>query len=165
MPSPIIIKTTFQLRRGKLAEWVLKNPIPADGEPCFADDVNILKVGNGTSTWNELPIVNAQEFQNVILHGYYYFGDFYTDSTYQTKLEYSINNLYVDKNSNGTLYTYNGINFEQCVPLASDTVPGVMKLYNVLGINTDGTMTQKAITDELSEKTEVSVDGELILFS
>jgi hypothetical protein len=42
-----------------------------------------------------------------------------------------------------------------------------MKLYDSLGSNTDGTMTQKAITDELNEKVEVEInkDEELLVFS
>lgn len=33
-----------------------------------------------------------------------------------------------------------------------------MKLYNTIGQNEDGTMTQKAITDELNEKIEIELD-------
>jgi hypothetical protein len=42
-----------------------------------------------------------------------------------------------------------------------------MKLYSTTGQNTDGTMTQKAITDELDEKVEVTlnIEEELIIFS
>jgi hypothetical protein len=50
---------------------------------------------------------------------------------------------------------------------ATDTTPGIMKLYSTTGQNTDGTMTQKAITDELEEKVEVTlnIEEELIIFS
>ena len=42
-----------------------------------------------------------------------------------------------------------------------------MKLYSTIGVNIDGTMTQKAITDELSEKFEMDVDmeNETIIFA
>ena len=42
-----------------------------------------------------------------------------------------------------------------------------MKLYDTLGDHTDGTMTQKAITDELDDKVEVEInqDEELLVFS
>lgn len=33
-----VYKTTFQLRRGNLAEWEAKNPILAIGEPSFVID-------------------------------------------------------------------------------------------------------------------------------
>lgn len=41
-----------------------------------------------------------------------------------------------------------------------------MKLYDTVGDNTDGTMTQKAITDELNEKVEIDTDvsNELLTF-
>jgi hypothetical protein len=50
---------------------------------------------------------------------------------------------------------------------ATDTTPGIMKLYSTTGQNTDGTMTQKAITDELEEKVEVEVihSEELLIFT
>lgn len=52
-----IIKTTFKLRRGFLEEWEEVNPILASGEPGFAIDANILKIGDGIKTWKELPII------------------------------------------------------------------------------------------------------------
>jgi hypothetical protein len=42
--------------------------------------------------------------------------------------------------------------------MATASVAGVVKLYNQTGQNTDGTMTQKAITDELNEKIEIQID-------
>jgi hypothetical protein len=41
-----------------------------------------------------------------------------------------------------------------------------MKLYSTIGDNEDGTMTQKAITQELGEKVEVALDieEELLIF-
>ena len=54
-----VIKTTFKLRRGQLQEWESKNPILAAGEPGFALDANILKIGNGANTWTELPAING----------------------------------------------------------------------------------------------------------
>jgi hypothetical protein len=41
-----------------------------------------------------------------------------------------------------------------------------MKLYHSIGQNTDGTMSQKAITDELDDKVEVAlnIDEELLIF-
>jgi hypothetical protein len=42
-----------------------------------------------------------------------------------------------------------------------------MKLYSTTGANIDGTMTQKAITDELREKVEVTLNTseELLIFT
>jgi hypothetical protein len=46
-------------------------------------------------------------------------------------------------------------------------MPGIMKLYDTVGDHTDGTMTQKAITDELGEKVEIELnkDEELLIFT
>jgi hypothetical protein len=53
------------------------------------------------------------------------------------------------------------------IPTATATVPGVMKLYDTVGQNSDGTMTQKAISDELDDKVEASVNlvEELLIFT
>jgi hypothetical protein len=67
------------------------------------------------------------------------------------------------------LYYYTGSGFkliEMNLPAASETVLGVLKLYNSTGDNIDGTMTQKAITEELDTKVELSLkeDEELVIF-
>jgi hypothetical protein len=51
--------------------------------------------------------------------------------------------------------------------LASEQLAGVMKLYSTTGDNEDGTMTQRAITKELSEKVELTInmDEEMIIFT
>lgn len=54
-----VIKTTFKLRRGSLEEWMQANPVLAAGEPGFAIDANILKIGNGANTWKELPAIQG----------------------------------------------------------------------------------------------------------
>lgn len=55
MAEPIIINTTFLLRRGKEATWQTKNPLLSYGEPGFEKDTNRLKIGDGIHNWNELP--------------------------------------------------------------------------------------------------------------
>ena len=42
-----------------------------------------------------------------------------------------------------------------------------MKLYQTVGQNTDGTMSQKAIADELDDKVEVTLNAseELLIFT
>lgn len=55
-----IIKTTFQLRRGKNAVWEKNNPILAVGEPGFVIDKNRLKIGDGVTPWNELDYIGGE---------------------------------------------------------------------------------------------------------
>ena len=52
---------TIKLRRGLLDRWEQVNPILAEGEPGWAIDAFILKVGNGKLTWKELPAINVPD--------------------------------------------------------------------------------------------------------
>ena len=63
------IKSRFVLRRGKLEEWESVNPISYNGEPCFAYDENILKIGDGVHTWKELPIINESQIDFDVIDG------------------------------------------------------------------------------------------------
>lgn len=47
-------KTKIQIRRGTEAEFIAANPILASGEPAYAIDSNIFKVGDGELAWNDL---------------------------------------------------------------------------------------------------------------
>ena len=49
-----VIKTTFKLRRGLAAAWEEVNPILAQGEPGWALDTQVLKIGDGVNAWNDL---------------------------------------------------------------------------------------------------------------
>ena len=54
-----IIKTTFQVKRGLAADLERVNPILAPGEPVWALDTGVLKVGNNKGDrWNDLPSVS-----------------------------------------------------------------------------------------------------------
>lgn len=49
-----IIKTTFQLRRGTAEAWARVNPVLKYGEPGFEKDTYKLKIGDGSTDWNNL---------------------------------------------------------------------------------------------------------------
>ena len=104
-----VIKTTFKFRRNLASYWEEKNPVLAEGEPCFELDTGKLKIGNGTTAYKDLPYVNSGSVQ---------------------------------------------------VEIATEDVIGVMKLYDSIGNNTDGTMNQKVITDELNQRTKLKIDEE-----
>lgn len=55
-----VLRTTFQLRRGKEAAWKKNNPILASGEPGYVLDKNALKIGDGVTAWNDLNYVGGQ---------------------------------------------------------------------------------------------------------
>lgn len=83
----------------------------------------------------------------VLYYGYYLNGHFYADSTYTEELPEEFGHIYVDCIVKGTMYTWNGESFDLCVPEASEDRAGIMKLYGDGGANTDGAMSQKAVTD------------------
>src|SRR5690606_26642737 len=48
----------LSLRRSTAAEWEFANPTLKDGEFGYERDTRSLKIGDGTTPWNELPYVN-----------------------------------------------------------------------------------------------------------
>lgn len=46
--------TKIQLRRDTAANWSANNPTPSVGEPCFETDTGKLKIGDGTTAYNNL---------------------------------------------------------------------------------------------------------------
>lgn len=142
------LKTRIAIKRDTEANLSAKNPILLKGE-IFLVDANDgtlkVKIGDGVSTFNAL------DFQEFLFRGYYLNEKFYRDSTYLTELPKSVSNLYLDINSrtNKRLYYWDGEKFNPTngEDLASDSVAGIMKLYDSEGNNIDGTMTQRSITE------------------
>lgn len=59
-----LIKMTIQIRRDTAANWELyKDIVPAAGEPCFVLDENILKIGDGVTTFENLEPINGAKFE------------------------------------------------------------------------------------------------------
>lgn len=167
------IDATIRLRRDNDYNYeAIKDIfIPSNGEVILVDTASDglrAKVGNGVNTYAELPFTD-EDIRNAVLQGYYNNGIFYQDPTLNTPFNKMINKVYIDK-VNSQIYYYNGVEY---VPLtatystASSDVAGLVKLYNTVGQNTDGTMTQKSITDELylRFKTDVDTENELLVFT
>ena len=55
------IKTIFKLRRALESEWEEHNPVLDLGEPGYAYDTRVLKIGDGVTHWNDLEIINQKE--------------------------------------------------------------------------------------------------------
>lgn len=139
--------------------------IPDRGEICLVDTAKkglCAVVGDGVSTYGSLDYVN-EIFQKVEFNN----GKAYIEGEEIVPNE---NKVYIDTNNPSALYYYNGVEFviigPGSLPVASADAAGIMKLYSTTGKNTDGTMTQKAITDELSTKVSASVnlEDELVIF-
>lgn len=163
------INVSIQLRRDNDYNYnrVRDTFIPANGEPILVDtakDGLRLKIGDGVRTYSQLNFIDS-----LIVYGYLHGESFYSDFLCTNLIDPYINRLYVNRN-NSKVYYYDGTSFIPVdgSPTATPTQAGIMKLYSTTGQNTDGTMTQKAITDGLNEKFEMQVsedDEEMIIFS
>lgn len=142
-----IIKTTFQFRRGLAEAWQKNNPILARGEPGFVIDENRLKIGDGTTAWNDLDYLSED-----ILRGYYYNGWFYRDESHTKQFQAYMTKFYFDIPTQ-VFYYFNGDQYKilnDSAKPASETEAGIMKLYQNTGTNEDGSMSQKSITQTVN---------------
>ena len=88
----------IQFKRGSLVTWIQKNPILSPGEPGFVKDgqgQNVLKIGDGSTPWNDLPYVGSSIFNAAAA------------SDFPTTGEPTI--LYKAENE-GSLYQWNPVN-------------------------------------------------------
>lgn len=168
-----VIDAVIRLRRDNdyNFEAIKDRFVPASGEVVLVDtarDGLRAKVGDGYSTYAELQYVD-EDIRNPVQQGYYDNGIFYKDATKRTPFPQAVNKIYIDK-PHRRIYYFNGIEYveiRELLTTASATDAGVMKLYNTTGYNTDGTMTQKSITDELDLrfKTNIDEENELLVFT
>lgn len=168
-----MIESIIRLRRDNDYNYeAIKNSfVPANGEVVLVDTAHDglrAKVGDGYSTYAQLQFTD-NDIRNTVQQGYFENGNFYKDQTKQTLFPKMINKIYIDL-PHRKIYYYNGEAYVPAVAemtAANSVTPGVMKLYSTTGQNTDGTMTQKSITDELNMriKTDVDSNEELLIFS
>lgn len=161
------VEAIFKLRRDNdyNYEKVKDTFIPAKGEVCLVDTARLglcVKVGDGVSTYGSLEYVNTIFQVVTFVEGKAFVND--------KEITPSGNKIYIDANNTNDLYYYNGVEFvligPGSLPAASAETAGIMKLYSTTGENVDGTMTQKAISDELNTKVSASVnlEDETIVF-
>ena len=161
------VEAIFKLRRDNdyNYEKVKDTFIPAKGEVCLVDTARLglcVKVGDSVSTYGSLEYVNTIFQMVTFVEGKAFVND--------KEIAPSGNKIYIDANNTNDLYYYNGVEFvligPGSLPAASAETAGIMKLYSTTGENVDGTMTQKAITDELNTKISASVnlEDETIVF-
>lgn len=167
------INAVIQLRRDNEYnfEKVKDTFVPANGEVVLIDTAREglrAKVGNGVSTYAELQFTDA-DIRNAVLHGYLINGNFFKTINQDGLITPMINKIYIE-DATRKIYFYNGSNYQNIqttFTTASSEEPGLVKLYSTTGQNTDGTMTQKAITDELDLRYKATIDSEneLLVFS
>lgn len=57
-----VVKTVIQFRRDTTANWLTyKDIVPAPGEPCYDLQLKTLKIGDGTTTYENLPAIGGAE--------------------------------------------------------------------------------------------------------
>ena len=145
--------------------------IPANGEICLVDtarDGLRAKCGDGKTVWNDLDYIDEY-----VVKGYHFEGKFYRDAAHTKEVPGAVHKIYIDVKDR-TFYFFNGDEFFSANGIgttsettASETTAGTMRLYQTVGQNTDGTMSQKAILDELDDKVEVTLNAseELLVFT
>ena len=151
--------------------------IPANGEICLVDTARCglrAVCGDGVSTFAQLEYIGEsfqQAYWDNVSKSFYYDKQLIREITNKKE-----NIIYLDINTS-QIYYYTGYEFKQIelgLPTASETVLGILKLYDSTGDNIDGTMTQRAITKELGDINEeldtkielrLKEDEELVIFS
>lgn len=167
------LKTIVALRREALNDYN-SQAILRKGELAFVDlpsgEIKI-KVGDGTTIFSELEYVDRHlelEIKSSIVRGYYRDGEFYANQSGSEKFVPKEYKIYINIPSKKP-YIYNGSSYELLFPEihASETEAGIAKLYNKLGENSDGAITQSCTTRNLNKKVEMTIgeDNETLVLS
>lgn len=141
--------------------------VPQNGEVCLVDtprDGLRAVCGDGVTAFADLEYID-----DFIVRGYLYDGRFYKDSAHTQLIIGAGHKLYINM-VNQCMFIFDGADYIEIggdkVANASATVAGIMKLYDTLGQNTDGTITQRLFTDEINQKFEMDVapEDEMLIF-
>lgn len=167
------IKSLYKLRRDNdyNYEKVKDIWVPLRGELFLIDTARNglrAKIGDGQKTYAQLPFTDEDLALNVIIQGYFYEGQFYYDEEKTILIQPSNNKLYIDVlTCKNYVYSDGYIALNQEVKMATKDVAGIVKLYDEVGENTDGSINQKVITKELNNKVEMSVNdnSEMLILS
>lgn len=163
-----MINAVLRLRKDTEANYakVKDTFVPANGEVCLVDterDGLRAVCGDGVTPFRGLSYI-----ADAIQIGYYNNGIFSKDASGTQVLLASSTRVYIDIRTS-KMYYYNGSYGEVTTtfPIASSETAGIAKLYDTTGGNTDGSMTQKSITNELNKKVQATFDAtqNLLIFS
>lgn len=141
--------------------------VPQNGEICLVDTARDgLRVvcGDGKTKFESLEYID-----NFIVKGFFVDDVFYEDKKGTMPIAGAVHKLYIDM-ATQQMFVFDGEKYVSAggkqIANATSEIPGIMKLYDTVGQNTDGTMTQRAITKELSEKFEMDVipEDEMLIF-
>ena len=141
--------------------------VPQNGEICLVDTARDgLRVvcGDGKTKFESLEYVD-----NFIVKGFFVDDAFYEDKSGTTPIAGAVHKLYIDM-ATQQMFVFDGEKYISAggkqIANATSEIPGIMKLYDTLGQNTDGTITQRLFTDEINQKIEMDVvpEDEMLIF-
>ena len=145
--------TSIQFKRGSRSSLETRMVVgdlgvPLRGEPIWETDTNKLKIGDGVTDYAHLPYFSDNTLDTLVLEGYYdpndgYFYNLPPEDVERVRMPEWTNKLYRDMATNYVYY------FKALGRFTVLYTPS--KLYNVSGQNTDGAMTQKAVTDGIND--------------
>lgn len=141
--------------------------VPQNGEICLVDTARDgLRVvcGDGKTKFESLEYVD-----NFIVKGFFVDDAFYGDKSGTVPIAGAVHKLYIDM-ATQQMFVFDGEKYISAggkqIANATSEIPGIMKLYDTLGQNTDGTITQRLFTDEINQKIEMDVvpEDEMLIF-
>lgn len=145
--------TSIQFKRGSRSSLEARMVVgdlgvPLRGEPIWETDTNKLKIGDGVTDYAHLPYFSDNTLDTLVLEGYYdsndgYFYDLPPEDVERQRMPEWTNKLYRDMATNYVYY------FKALGRFTVLYAPN--KLYSTSGQNTDGAMTQKAVTDGIND--------------
>lgn len=128
------VKAIIQFRRATEREWIDRNPILRAGEPALSTDVDRVKVGDGIRHWLELKYIDNETEQSI------YFVNDIGEAVGKEDC------VFIDK-SNRRAYIWQDGGF---VEVEAEKT----KLYDEIGYNIDGGMTQRSVTVAIEESAD-----------
>lgn len=120
-------ETLIQMRQGGIMSWASNNPVLAAGEFAVANDINLIKVGNGTTAFNSLGFFANTDYSNTFAIGQTILPK-NTNSvglTVTSTMRYAlITSALVSSNGAQITYTYatNGVGLAQGLLAVGDTI-------------------------------------------
>lgn len=165
--------TSVKFKRGNrniLENALVGSAKPARGEPIWEINTNKLKIGDGIHNYADLPYITGEDdTSDLVITGYYDNNYFYHEAEHITTFPKDNHKLYYDIPTGRIYYYSEDLFYHRLVQevQVDSSLPGLVKMYSTTGNNTDGTMTQYAITTELDKKVELSLaesDRECITF-
>lgn len=110
------VNTTIQIRKGTATQWGSTNPVLGSGEPGFDTTNKILKIGDGSTSWNSLLstsfVADSAIFSNVNVLSAVYDGVSFSAAAQDASISdvsFSPDGLkmYIIGNINDSVYEYN----------------------------------------------------------